>query len=38
MAFKDFPDKKLQGLQLPREVIDKIFWKNGEIYFKRQAQ
>ncbi len=38
MAFKDFPDKKLKGLQLPREVIDKVFWKNGEIYFKKLAQ
>jgi predicted TIM-barrel fold metal-dependent hydrolase len=38
MAFKDFPDKKLKGLQLPREVIDKVFSKNAEIYFKKQAQ
>jgi predicted TIM-barrel fold metal-dependent hydrolase len=38
MAFKDFPDKKLKGLQLPRVVIDKIYSKNAEIYFKKAAQ
>lgn len=37
MAFKDMPDKKLKGLQLPMEVIDKIFCKNAEIYFIERA-
>lgn len=38
MAFKDMPDTKLKGLQLPTEVIDKIFSKNAELYFKKAAR
>ena len=34
MVFKDMPDTKLKGLQLPKEVADKIFYKNAERYFK----
>jgi len=34
MVFKDMPDTKLKGLQLPKEVVDKIFYKNAERYFK----
>ena len=33
MVFREMPNIKLKGLQLPREVIDKIFHKNAEIYF-----
>lgn len=33
MNFKDMPDKSLKGLQLPKEVVDKIFCKNAEKYF-----
>lgn len=38
MTFKDLPDKKIKGLQLPREVIDKLFFKNAEVYFGNQPQ
>jgi hypothetical protein len=34
MTYKDMPGSKLTGLQLPREVIDKIFFKNAIKYFK----
>jgi len=34
MVFKDMPDTKLKGLQLPKEAVDKIFYKNAEGYFK----
>jgi hypothetical protein len=38
MIFREMPDTKLKGLQLPREVIDKIFYKNAEIYFRNQVR
>jgi len=37
MVFKDMPGTKLEGLQLPKEVVDKIFFKNAEGYFKNGA-
>ena len=32
-VIKDLGERKIKGLQLPREVIDKIFCKNGEKFF-----
>ena len=34
MAFREMPDTQLKGLQLPREVIDKIYCRNAEDFFK----
>lgn len=35
---KDLGDQKVKGLQLPREVTDKIFCKNAERFFKNGKQ
>jgi hypothetical protein len=35
LAFRDMPYTKMKGLQLPREVIDKIFCRNAEKFFKK---
>ena len=35
MFFMETPDRKIKGLQLPKEVIDKIFCKNAERFFQK---
>ncbi len=37
VVMKDMPASKVKGLQLPKEVIDKIFCKNAERYFSKRA-
>ncbi|HWR99639.1 MAG TPA: amidohydrolase family protein, partial [Prolixibacteraceae bacterium] len=37
VVMKDMPVPDIKGLQLPREVIDKIFCKNAEVFFKRAS-
>lgn len=34
LRVKDLEQKEVKGLKLPREVIDKIFYKNAERFFK----
>lgn len=38
VAMKDLPVSALKGLQLPKEVVDKIFCKNAESYFATPKQ
>ena len=37
VVMKDMPVSNIKGLQLPKEVIDKIFCKNAERFFTKRA-